>query len=64
MEMTRRKFIGKLIGTGSLVLVGIWGFAKKYAPRRFIRAARLEKYPGLLKPLDLNEVTRQGKWSG
>ncbi len=64
MEMTRRKFIGKLIEAGSLALVSIWGLAKKYAPKRFIRAAKLGKYPGTLKPLDWNEVTRQGKWSG
>ncbi len=62
--MTRRKFIGKLIETGSLVLVGVWGFAKKCTPRKFVRAAGLEKYPGTLKPLDLNEVGKQGKWSG
>jgi hypothetical protein len=64
MEMTRRKFIGKLIETGSLALVGIWAFAKKCTPRRFVRAAKLEKYPGLLKPLDLNEVVKRSKWSG
>ena len=62
--MTRRKFIGKLIQAGSLALIGIWGLAKKCTPRRFVRAAKLGKYPGTLKPLDLNEVTRQGKWSG
>ncbi len=62
--MTRRKFIGKLIETGSLALVGIWGLAKKCVPTRFVRAVKLEKYPGLLKPLDLNEVVKRGKWNG
>ena len=60
--MTRRKFIQKLIKTGSMVGVGIMWFARKTSPRRFIRAIRVKNYPGPLGPL--RNIDKQGKWSG
>ena len=60
--MTRRKFMLKLINAGAGIVAGAWWLAKKAAPRKFVRAVRLKKYPGSLKPLqDINE---QSKWSG
>jgi hypothetical protein len=60
--MTRRKFIQELIKVGSAIIVGVYWLAKKAAPRKFVRAVRLKKYPGFLKPLQ--DVHKQSKWSG
>ncbi|MHC4456711.1 MAG: hypothetical protein ACYS0I_06390 [Planctomycetota bacterium] len=60
--MTRRKFIQKLLKGCSIIFVGAWGLAKKASPRRFMRAVRLKNYPGSLRPLQ--DITKQGKWSG
>ncbi len=60
--MTRRKFIKKLIGAGSAIVVGASWLIKKAAPRKFIRAVRLKKYPGSLK--SLGDISKQSKWSG
>ena len=60
--MTRRKFIQKLIKAASAIIVGTWALAKKAAPRKFVWAARLKKYPGSLRPLQ--NIRKQSKWSG
>ena len=60
--MTRRKFIKKLIKTGLTILVGISWLAKNTTPRKFVRAMRIKKYPGRLKPL--KDISKQCKWSG
>ncbi len=60
--MTRRIFIQKLIKAASAIIVGTWSLARKAAPRKFVRAVRLKKYPGLLRPL--RDVRKQSKWSG
>ena len=69
--MTRRKFIQKLIKACSAIIVAptlvfdkkAWGrLTKKAAPRKFVRAIRLKKYPGSLKPL--RDIYKQSKWSG
>jgi len=60
--MTRRKLIQKLIKAGLAVIVGLGWLAKKAAPRKFIRAVVLKKYPGSLRPL--GDISKQGKWSG
>jgi len=67
--MTRRKFIRKLIKTGSAIAVGVSWLINKAAPlpqgilrRKFIWAVRVKKYPGPLKPL--RDISKQGKWSG
>jgi hypothetical protein len=60
--MTRRKFIQELIKAGSAIIVGVYWLAEKASPRRFVRALRLKKYPGVLKPLQ--DVNKQSKWSG
>ena len=60
--MTRRKFIQELIKVGSAIIVGVYWLAKKAAPRKFVRALRLKRYPGLIKPLQ--GIHKQSKWSG
>ncbi|MBN1393110.1 MAG: hypothetical protein JW947_09955 [Sedimentisphaerales bacterium] len=60
--MTRRKFIQELLKAGAAVIVGVSWLAKKASPRRFVRAFRIKKYPGAVKPL--RNVHEQGKWSG
>ncbi|MHC4171861.1 MAG: hypothetical protein ACYTBX_10420 [Planctomycetota bacterium] len=60
--MTRRKFIHKLIKAGSAIAIGTSWLTKKVTPRKFVRAVRLKKYPGSLKPL--RDISKQGKWSG
>ena len=60
--MTRRKFINKLMKTGSIILAAISFLTKNANPRRFVRAMRIKKYPGRLKPL--RDISKQSKWSG
>jgi len=60
--MTRRKFIRKLMGAGSMIVAGASLFVKKATPRKFIRAVRFKKYPGSLRPM--GDISKQGKWSG
>jgi len=69
--MTRRKFIQKLIKAGSVIIVGAWWLVKKGhsaelsrspAPRKFVRAVKLKKYPGSLRPLQ--DIHKHSKWSG
>jgi len=60
--MTRRKFIQKLIKAGSVIIVGAWWLVKKAAPRKFVLAVKLKKYPGSLRPLQ--DIHKQSKWSG
>ena len=47
---------------GLLGLSGLWWLAKRAVPRKFTRARRLRKYPGLLRPLSNIDTT--AKWSG
>jgi hypothetical protein len=60
--MTRRKFIQELLKAGAAIIVGVCWIAKKASPRKFVRALRLKKYPGAIKPL--KDVNTQSKWSG
>jgi hypothetical protein len=60
--MTRRKFIQKLMTTGSVMIAGASWLVSKAAPRKFVRAFRVKKYPGSLRPL--RDVSKQSKWSG
>ncbi|MBW8038573.1 MAG: hypothetical protein FVQ85_01080 [Planctomycetes bacterium] len=60
--MTRRKFIQKLITAGSVMIAGASWLVKKAAPRKFVRAFRVKKYPGSLRPL--RDLSKQSKWSG
>ncbi|MGD9110662.1 MAG: hypothetical protein PVG93_06940 [Phycisphaerales bacterium] len=64
--MTRRKFLDGILRTGSAVVVlglsGVRWLAGKTLPRRFVRAARMNKYPGSIK--QLGEINEQSKWSG
>jgi hypothetical protein len=60
--MTRRKFIQELLKAGASIVIGVCWLVKKASPRRFVRAVRLNKYPGSLKSLP--DVQKQGKWSG
>jgi hypothetical protein len=60
--MTRRKFIQKLITAGSMIITGSSWLASKASPRKFVRAFRIKKYPGSLKPL--GDVSQESKWSG
>ena len=58
--MTRRKFIQVLAKAGAGIVAGVLWIAR--APRRFLRALPVKKYPGFLKPL--GDIHRPGKWSG
>jgi hypothetical protein len=58
--MTRRKFIRVLAKAGAGIVVGVSWLAR--APRKFVRALPVKRYPGSLK--SLGDVSRGGKWSG
>jgi len=60
--MTRRKFIQKLIKASLAIVIGVSWFARKATPRKFVRALRVKKYPGSLRPL--KDISKQSKWSG
>ena len=48
--------------SGSAIVVGAYWLAKKAAPRKFVRAIRLGKYPGPLR--SVGDISTQSKWSG
>ena len=60
--MTRRRFIRNLVKVGSAIIVGVGWLARKAAPRRFVRAVKLSKYPGSLRPL--GDISKPGTWRG
>jgi hypothetical protein len=67
--MTRRKFIKKFITAGTVIIAGASWLVRKTVPppsgvlrSKFVRALRVKKYPGSLKPL--GDVSQQSKWSG
>jgi len=60
--MTRRKFIQRFITAGTVIIGGAAWLARKAAPRKFVRAFRVNNYPGSLKPL--GDISQQSKWSG
>ncbi|MCX5637045.1 MAG: hypothetical protein NTX52_05040 [Planctomycetota bacterium] len=66
--MTRRKFIRVLAKAGAGIVVGILWLARQTfgglarAPRKFMRALPVKRYPGSLK--SMGDVSRGGKWSG
>ena len=65
--MTRRKFVCGLIEMWPVVAAGASGLtrrvsAQKTKLRKFACAARISQYPGTVKPLQ--NISRQGKWSG
>ncbi|MHC4270976.1 MAG: hypothetical protein ACYST2_01530 [Planctomycetota bacterium] len=59
--MKRRDFLMNFLKVSSAFFVGVWYFAKKADPRRFIRAVRAE-YPGKTKKLP--KIFCKSKWSG
>ena len=60
--MTRRKFIQKVIEVVLAIVAGTWFLVKNVTPRKFIHAVKLNKFPGLIKPLQ--KIESQGKWNG
>ena len=60
--MTRRNFIQKLVKAASAIIAGTCLLARKAAPRKFVRAVKLNKYPGSLRALE--DISKQSKWSG
>ncbi|UCE46823.1 MAG: twin-arginine translocation signal domain-containing protein [Phycisphaerales bacterium] len=59
--MTRRNFITNLTGAAVAIFAGVSSLARK-GPRKFVRAFRIRKYPGVLKPLE--DISGPSKWSG
>ena len=62
VEMTRRKFIRKLLSAGSAIVVGVCWLTRKVMPRGYVWAGRLKKYPGSVKTLP--NTYDQSEWSG
>lgn len=60
--MTRRKLLRKLFEMVVAITAGAWWLVRKASPRRFIRAVKLDKFPGSLK--SLQNIENRGKWSG
>jgi hypothetical protein len=44
------------------MIAGASWLVRKAAPRRFVRAFRVKKYPGSVRPL--RDISKQSKWSG
>lgn len=60
--MTRRKFFEYTTKTVAAIAMGMWALAERAAVRVFVRAEKVEKYPGRVK--SLSHIHTQGKWSG
>ena len=64
MEMTRRRFCLMILSVAALCAVGVRWLAIHSVPQRFVKALKPRSFPGLLRPLDAEEVRKQGKWAG
>jgi len=62
LEMTRRKFIQKAVEIVLAIVAGTRFLARNVKPRKFVRAVKLRKFKGSIKPLQ--KIESQGKWSG
>ena len=67
VEVTRRKFVRKLVKSCSVIFVGIGALirslsARKPKRRTFLRAFRVAEYPGPVKAL--GHIDTHSKWSG
>jgi hypothetical protein len=60
--MTRRKFIQKLVKASAAIFISALWLTKKAVPRKFVRAIRLDSFPGHIK--SLHDISKQNKWSG
>lgn len=60
--MTRRKLVRGIAATASCVGFGLWWIAQAVSPRRYVRAERVERYPGKIVPL--GDIRNPAKWSG
>lgn len=61
--MNRRNFLKTLIGTSALILIGsLKAIAQSEPVQKVIRALKLGKYPGKIKPL--GKVTQGDKYLG
>lgn len=64
--MNRRKFLEAVLRIGSAAAVmgtiSLRWIAEKTSPKRFLRAAGMNRYPGKIKQTET--INRQGKWSG
>lgn len=52
-----------ITGAASLALLGGWRLVKAVDPRRFLRA-RQAPWPGRVKTLDQEQISRIGPWNG
>ena len=65
--MTRRKFVHRLIKACTVIAAGVFtlgrkGDSQEAKRRKFVRAFRINGYPGPVKPMQ--KILKQGKWSG
>lgn len=64
VEMTRRRFIQMIASIGILCAGGVRWLAAKTEITHFLRALKARTFPGRVRPLDDDEIRKEGKWQG
>jgi len=62
--MNRRHFLKILLAGVAAATAGGSKFLKLVAPRRFLRARPLDKYPGGVRRLSDDQMRRPADWGG
>ena len=64
MAMRRRTLLGLLAGAGAALVTPLLPLLEHLLPERITRAVKSRRYPGPTKPLDSEEISSPGRWSG
>lgn len=64
MEVKRRQFCLMIVSAAALCAAGMRWVATRSTPLRVVKALKARSFPGRLRPLDEEEIRKEGKWSG
>jgi hypothetical protein len=62
--MTRRQFIQIIASVGIVCAAGVRWLAAKTDVPYFLGALKARTFPGRVRPLDDDEIRKEGKWQG
>lgn len=64
MEVGRRTFLGLMLAAGAALAAPMLPLFRRILPARFVEAVRSRLYPGPVRPLDMAEIRKPGRWAG
>ncbi|MHC4974183.1 MAG: hypothetical protein ACYTG3_17830 [Planctomycetota bacterium] len=64
MALRRRRFLRICLGIGATAVAPLLPLLERCLPARVVHAIRSHRYPGPVRPLRDEEITRPGRWMG